>query len=200
MLEVTLDTWSRIECFCGTSRRSPQPLAKYAKMPEWACKPDPVRASTRGDHSSRPGVAAGLQRPTRGLGRATLPPAPRGPGSAPLFGLAPGGVCRASLSPGCWCALTAPFHPYRAASRRPGGMFLWHCPRGHPRWALPSTPPCGVRTFLPRPLAEPPATTRPTPAASCYHRSRRGASRAGARRAVYLPLPFLLDCRHRRSR
>ena len=33
--------------------------------------------------------------------------------TAPLFGLAPSGVCRASLSPSCWCALTAPFHPYR---------------------------------------------------------------------------------------
>src|SRR5262245_34595947 len=27
-------------------------------------------------------------------------------GPAPIFGLAPGGVCRASLSPGCWWALT----------------------------------------------------------------------------------------------
>ena len=35
-----------------------------------------------------------------------------------LFGLAPGGVCRASELPRCWCALTAPFHPYRATSRR----------------------------------------------------------------------------------
>src|SRR5258708_23739149 len=31
---------------------------------------------------------------------------------ASLFGLARGGVCRASLSPGCWWALTPPFHPY----------------------------------------------------------------------------------------
>ncbi len=30
----------------------------------------------------------------------------------PLFGLAPGGVYLASRSPGCWCALTAPLHPY----------------------------------------------------------------------------------------
>src|SRR6476646_10299883 len=45
-----------------------------------------------------------------------------------LFGLAPGGVCRASESPRCWCALTAPFHPYRTTSRRglkvPCGGFL----------------------------------------------------------------------------
>ena len=30
---------------------------------------------------------------------------------APLFGLAPGGVCRAGLLPDSRCALTAPFHP-----------------------------------------------------------------------------------------
>ncbi len=33
---------------------------------------------------------------------------------APLFGLAPGGVCRAGLLPDSRCALTAPFHPYHA--------------------------------------------------------------------------------------
>jgi len=26
---------------------------------------------------------------------------------------------------------------------------LWHCPWGRPPWALPSTLPCGARTFLP---------------------------------------------------
>jgi len=29
----------------------------------------------------------------------------------PLFGLAPDGACPASRSPGCWWALTSPFHP-----------------------------------------------------------------------------------------
>ncbi len=29
-----------------------------------------------------------------------------------LFSLAPGGVYLAGRSPGCWCALTAPLHPY----------------------------------------------------------------------------------------
>jgi hypothetical protein len=43
--------------------------------------------------------------PTRGSSDRTSP--------ILLFGLAPGGVCRASLSPGCWWALTPPFHPYR---------------------------------------------------------------------------------------
>ena len=26
--------------------------------------------------------------------------------------------------------------------------FLWHFPAGHPGWALPTTLPCGARTFL----------------------------------------------------
>jgi len=34
--------------------------------------------------------------------------------------------------------------------RSTGGRFpfLWHFPSGHPAWALPSSLPCGVRTFL----------------------------------------------------
>ncbi len=45
-------------------------------------------------------------------------------------------------------SLTPPFHPYRPLGA--GGMFLWHCPSGHPAWPLASTVPCGVRTFLER--------------------------------------------------
>src|SRR5262249_22882287 len=47
---------------------------------------------------SRP-VARPIQRPTRESVTDRADP-------ALLFGLAPGGVCRASLSPGCWWALT----------------------------------------------------------------------------------------------
>jgi len=43
-----------------------------------------------------------------------------------------------------------PWHPPLAV------CFLWHYPSGHPAWALPSTLPCGVRTFLAR-------ETRPRP-------------------------------------
>ena len=45
-----------------------------------------------------------------------------------------------------WCALTAPFHPYR-----PHGSAvcsLWHCPAGCPGLPLTTTLLCGVRTFL----------------------------------------------------
>ena len=49
--------------------------------------------------------------------------------------------------PGCWWSLTPPFHPY-PAPRCGAVCFLWHCPAGHPGWALPTTVLCGVRTFL----------------------------------------------------
>ena len=93
-----------------------------------------------------------------------------------LFGLAPGGVCRAGLLPGSRCALTAPFHPcliprHPAAAfpegtwpmlrivrspdwgrtgvaRAIGGIFLLHFPSARAAQALPGTVPCGARTFL----------------------------------------------------
>jgi hypothetical protein len=76
-------------------------------------------------------------------------------GPSPLLGLASGGVCRASGSPRCWCALTAPFHPYPSPcgpgrysfcctiptpSSRLGGKRGW--------WGLPITASCEARTFL----------------------------------------------------
>ena len=45
------------------------------------------------------------------------------------------------------------------ASRR-AVCFLWHCPAGHPGWVLPTTSPCGVRTFLDAVTGA--AITRPT--------------------------------------
>ena len=76
-----------------------------------------------------------------------------------LFGLAPGGVCRASELPRCWCALTAPFHPYRATSRRGlkvprGGLLSVALSRtlrpadviGHPVLRSPDFPPAAFAT------------------------------------------------------
>ena len=37
--------------------------------------------------------------------------------------------------------------PNKSASEK-AVCFLWHCPAGHPGWALPTTLPCGARTFL----------------------------------------------------
>jgi len=70
-----------------------------------ACKPDSVLC----DHLSGKRVAALLVRPTREPGEQ--------PVNALLFGLAPGGVYLADVSPRLRCALTAPFHPYPPAPR-----------------------------------------------------------------------------------
>lgn len=85
------------------------------------------------------------------------------------FALLPTGVYRASASRRCWCALTAPLHPYPFqfsvvsyqlsdihcsriivyCSLKKGGIFLWHYPRDHSHWALPSKfGLSGARTFL----------------------------------------------------
>ncbi len=78
----------------------------------------------------------------------------------PLFGLAPGGVYRADRSPGRWCALTAPFHPYLIPLRGEGHRRCTFCCtvpilperkfRSVGRWELPTTASCGARTFLRR--------------------------------------------------
>ena len=102
---------------------------------------------------SRP-ISRVLSRTAIPLGR-TLPCASSGlPGSnagratGSLFGLAPGGVCRAGPLPDSRCALTAPFHPCRPACAVLGGIFLLHFPSARAAQALPGTVPCGARTFL----------------------------------------------------
>ena len=72
------------------------------------------------------------------------------------FDLAPGGVYRAT--PVTWGAggllhhrftLTSRTGEVRSTSLGCGAVcFLWHCPAGHPGWALPTTALYGVRTFL----------------------------------------------------
>ena len=83
-----------------------------------ACKPNsvpPSKSEGGDDHPSRTAVARRLQRPTRERSRTPL--AAHVARCAPLFGLAPGGVCPAAPFPGRRCALTAPFHPYRLGPR-----------------------------------------------------------------------------------
>ena len=90
-----------------------------------ACKPGsvPRREASDGHFSSRP-VARPIEQPTRESITGRTDP-------ALLFGLAPGGVCRASLSPGCWWALTlrdlrpptfSPLPGQWADSTTPGGI------------------------------------------------------------------------------
>ena len=97
------------------------------------------------DHSSRVSVAEYLLRPTRELGRATLK-------RSSIWSCTGWGLPSFPGHPGNWCALTAPFHPYRVPL--PDGMadpavcFLLHFPSRRRDSALRSTLPCGVRTFL----------------------------------------------------
>ena len=57
-----------------------------------------------GNHLSRPAVTCRFKRHNPEGSASRIIPS--------LFGLAPCGVYLASQSPDCWCALTAPFHPY----------------------------------------------------------------------------------------
>ena len=61
-----------------------------------------------------------------------LPPTP----VPPLFGLAPGGVCRAAPLPAARCALTAPFHPCLCGLPRAGGLFSVALSLGSPPAAV----------------------------------------------------------------
>src|SRR5271165_1225798 len=120
--------------------------------------PPPLNAGgdkeRHGDHSSRPYIAARLQRPTRKLWRTEPARLPRR-AVLPYLVLLRVGF---SLPPpllAARCALTAPFHPYPDCSRRYlfCGTFRKRPLKAAPR-TLSGTPLCGVRTFL-SPPAQP---------------------------------------------
>jgi len=117
-----------------------------------------------------PGRSSSL---TRGL-RADRPSPPL-PGACPPIRPCTGwGLPSRSGHPDRWCALTAPFHPYRAPLGRAAVCFLWHCPWGRPPWPLASTLSNGARTFL-RPVTGP-ATIR-LPLAPIFQRAWRRVRR-----------------------
>ncbi len=95
-----------------------------------------------GGHPSTNAVADALQRPTRALGRAALI-------TRTVWPCSGWGLPSRAGHPARWWSLTPPFHPYPPAGmRRKAVYFLWHWPAGYPEWALPTTLPCGARTFL----------------------------------------------------
>lgn len=68
-----------------------------------------------------------------------------------LFGLPPGGVCRAGPVARSAVSSYLTVSPLPSpTSGRPAVCSLWHCPCSRERWALPTTLPWGARTFLPR--------------------------------------------------
>jgi hypothetical protein len=116
-------------------------------------------------HPSRRTVTRLLLRPTRG-GPPALRQAAGGPPIPSARPCSGWGLSSRRSHPRRWCALTAPFHPYLCGYAPEGEMppsavcFLWHFPAGRPDWVLPSTLPCGVRTFLGRVTLR--ARTRPS--------------------------------------
>lgn len=111
----------------------------------------------RDSHSSRPGVAAWLQQPTREQ---------RGPRyRPPIWSCSEWGLpCRTTLTPYA-------VRSYRTLSPLPDPLAgpsavcsLLHWPSAHAAQELPGTLPCGARTFLDALACD--ATVRPTPPGS----------------------------------
>ncbi len=71
------------------------------------------------------------------------------------------GLAQPAWSPSRWCALTAPFHPYRAGPRIGAAVcFCGAIRKVAPSWDFPSALSHGVRTFLSAPKRA--ATARPS--------------------------------------
>lgn len=100
-----------------------------------------------GDHPSGPAIAGGLkQLPVNSGGQPSIIHTRTHGHPARDSCLAPSGVYPATpVTWSCWCALTAPFHPYPASW---AVYFLLHLPAHCCGLLLATTVPCGVRTFL----------------------------------------------------
>src|SRR6266487_4936912 len=136
-----------------------------ARVGEPACRPGSVRPLARGGgHPSGTAVADSLVRSTREHRAGRPRSLAQGAAGSPLD-LAPGGVYRAAA---VTCGAGGLLHHRFTLTPADAGAvcFLWHCPAGRPGSALPTTLPCGARTFLTG-LA-PGATARPTHPCSGY--------------------------------
>ena len=100
-----------------------------------ACKPGSVPIKVGDGHSSGTPVTERLARPTRMAERKR----PRPCGQPSLLGLAPGGVCPAAAVTGGAVRSYRTLSPLPLAEASLAVCFLWHCPWGRPRRALPGT-------------------------------------------------------------
>jgi hypothetical protein len=135
---------------------SERPMTKnlqvsYKAAGELACRPGSVRPLARADgHPSRTAVAGSLVRSTREhrAGRPqSLAQACRLRGTA-LLTLLQVGFTEPPQSPAALVVSYTTVSPLPPGRSRVAVCFLWHCPAGHPGSALPTTLPCGARTFL----------------------------------------------------
>ena len=154
-----------------------QPIVKGVRRGESACKPDSVLEEGRPSIWDAPLPCASCGLP----GARTSSHTP-----TVLLGLAPDGVYRAAaVTRGAGELLPHRFTLTRAPESAVAVCFLWHCPvRVTARWALPTTAPCGVRTFL--------GLDRGRPAGSPHH-SQMAADRF--RRPASQPVrPAMTEC------
>ena len=153
--------------FGSPSLALPADVCTKQKKPERACKPGSVESG----HFSRMMVAHHLQQPTRtfnGSGRSAAAPSRRNRPASCLV-LLPVGFTEPNRSPGPLVRsyrTVSPLPPGKVFLRenlsRSAVCFLWHFPYPRGRWALPTTVPCGARTFLSPALGRA-ATTQPAP-------------------------------------
>ena len=162
-----------VDAATGQSRRR-----RYGKR--WSRPVSRVLYALRRDsHSSRPGVAAWLQQPTREQ---------RGPRyRSPIWSCSEWGLpCRTALAPYAVrsCRTLSPLPDPLA---RPSAVCsLLHWPSAHAAQELPGTLPCGARTFLDALARD--ATARPTPWPVYSVGMGRGASDGHCRRSTRHPM------------
>src|ERR1700736_233246 len=159
-------TRPRRRCFGGAESACPGPRNStpgsrsrthyhWRATGEPACRPGSVRPLSRaGGHPSGTAVAGRLVRSTREhrAGRPrTLAQAPRPEERGALLTLLQVGFTK---PPGSLQALVvssptvSPLPATKPKTWPRAVCFLWHYPAGHPGSALPTTLPCGARTFL----------------------------------------------------
>jgi len=129
----------------NTSKEEPYPInqtnstskTSVMRRGELRCNPFPKGKNKKPNRGLRRSLARVSKPVSRVLSRVVIYLGHRLPGASsdqpgngaghsmvPLFGLAPGGVYLASRSPGCWCALTAPLHPYPALNSEKRLLYL----------------------------------------------------------------------------
>jgi hypothetical protein len=151
---------------------------------ELACRPGSVHPLARADgHPSRTAVAGSLMRSTREhrAGRPrSLAQARRSRGTA-LLTLLQVGFTEPPQSPAALVVSYTTVSPLPPGRSPAAVCFLWHYPAGHPGSALPTTLPCGARTFLvdsgePDPTRPPGQLTRRLSQSRAQTASHRGAA------------------------
>jgi hypothetical protein len=158
-------------------RQQPASRGRFAGDGDWHAMKALLRLGEAGEPTHRPDSVGGATSPRRPeqpsisarrcrCARATYPQARTGRPSRtevrgacaadrrvgrPSWSCSQWGLPSRPGHPERWWSLTPPFHPYPhpdASIRAAGGLSLWHCPASYLGWVLPTTAPCGVRTFL----------------------------------------------------